>query len=282
MKTDVNVNLESKTVEKGLEAAKGFLSKLISPALEETGLMIKDQVAAIRFRNQIKLLNKTKAVCEKNNINPKAIPLKLLYPLLENASLEEDEILQDKWAILLSNLVDSEQNVENHVFPFLLSQISRHEFEAVEEVVNDYLKSVDKNIIALNLFNSKYQKVLDDLKSEKSQIPYTEFAKRSEISKKINELETEKKSYIIEISKAATINEYEFESFEIYNLIRLGILVSIPIQSVYMPKHTAQINTYSESVELMDVDIEIENDGFEYNVTELGIMFFKACTEKNK
>lgn len=282
MKTDVNVNLESKTVEKGLEAAKGFLSKLISPALEETGLMIKDQVAAIRFRNQIKLLNKTKLVCEKNNISPKAIPLKLLYPLLENASLEEDEILQDKWAILLSNLVDSKQNVENHVFPFLLSQISRHEFEAVEEVVTDYLKSINKNISALNLFNSKYQKVLDDLKNERNQIPNNDFAKRSEISKKINELETEKKSYMIQISKSATINEYEFQSFEIYNLIRLGILVSIPLQSVYMPKHTAQIDTYSDSVELMDVDIQIENNGFEYNVSELGIMFFKACTEKNK
>ncbi|WKL48339.1 Abi-alpha family protein [Flavobacterium pectinovorum] len=282
MKTDLNVNLESKTVDKGLEAAKGFLSKLISPALEETGLMIKDQVAAIRFQNQIRLLNKTKLVCEKNNISPKAIPLKLLYPLLENASLEEDEILQDKWAILLSNLVDSQQNIENHVFPFLLSQISRHEFEVVEEVVNDYLKTINKNITALNLFNSKYQKVLDDFKNERNQIPNNDFAKRSEISKKINELETEKKSYMIQISKSAIINEYEFESYEIYNLIRLGILVSIPIQSVYMPKHTAQIDTYSDSVELMDVDIKIENDGFEYNVSELGIMFFKACTEKNK
>jgi hypothetical protein len=282
MKTDVNVNLESKTVEKGLDAAKGFLSKLMSPALEETGLMIKDQVAAIRFRNQIKLLNKTKAVCEKNNINPKAIPLKLLYPLLENASLEEDEILQDKWAILLSNLVDSEQNVENHVFPFLLSQISKHEFETIEESVINFLERRNRNITALNLFNKKYENKIVELKAEKTQIPHNEYNKRSEISKEIYELEKEQKSYIIEVTKTPTINEYEFESFEIYNLIRLGILISIPKHYVYMPKHTAQINTYSESVDLMDVDIQIENDGYEYVVSELGIMFFKACMEKNK
>lgn len=282
MKTEINVNLESKTVEKGLDAAKGFLSKLMSPALEETGLMIKDQVAAIRFRNQIKLLNKTKAVCEKNNINPKAIPLKLLYPLLENASLEEDEVLQDKWAILLSNLVDSEQNIENHVFPFLLSQISKHEFQTIEEAVISFLERKNKNITALNLFNKKYEKKIEELKVEKIQIPHSEYNKRSEISKEIYELEKEQKSYIIEVTKTPTINEYEFESFEIYNLIRLGILISIPNHYAYMPKHTAQINTWNESVDLMDVDIQIETDGYEYVVSELGIMFFKACMEKNK
>lgn len=282
MKADINMNLESKTVEKGLDAAKGFLSKLMSPTLEETGLMIKDQVAAIRFRNQIKLLNKTKAFCEKNNINPKAIPLKLLYPLLENASLEEDEVLQEKWAILLSNLVDSEQNVENHVFPFLLSQISKHEFETIEEAVISFLQRRNRNITALNIFNKKYEKKIEELKAKKTQIPHSEHNKRSEISKEIYELEKEQKSYIIEVTKTPTINEYEFESFEIYNLIRLGILISIPKHYAYMPKHTAQIDKWSDSVDLMDVDIHIENDGYEYIVSALGIMFFKACMEKNR
>lgn len=282
MKSEINVNLESKTVEKGLEVAKGFLSKLISPALEETGLMIKDQVAAIRFRNQIKLLNKTKTVCEKNNINPKVIPLKLLYPLLENASIEEDNVLQDKWAILLSNLIDSEQNVENHVFPFLLSQISRNEFELLEETVNNFLENKSKNIIALNTFNKNNEKKLEELKAKKKLIPFSEYSKRSEISKAIYDLEKEQKSYLTEVTKTPKINEYEFKSFEIFNLIRLGILTSIQLQYAYMPTHTAQINTFSESVDLMDVDIRIENEGYEYEISALGIMFFKACTEKDK
>ncbi|MEO5926269.1 MAG: Abi-alpha family protein [Bryobacteraceae bacterium] len=34
---------------------------------------------------------------------PKAVPPKILFPLLEGASLEEDEGLHDMWAALLTN-----------------------------------------------------------------------------------------------------------------------------------------------------------------------------------
>lgn len=61
---------------------------------------------------------------------------KLLTPLLEYASLEDNEKLQDKWATLLANMVDSDQNVENHVFPYLLSQVSIQEFELLEKTLN--------------------------------------------------------------------------------------------------------------------------------------------------
>ena len=97
----------------------------------------KDSVALWRFKNQVRILNKAKACCERNNISPKAISLKLLCPLLEGAALEEDETLQDKWAILLSNMVDSEQNIQNHVFPYILSQMSSNEFLFVERVFRD-------------------------------------------------------------------------------------------------------------------------------------------------
>ena len=55
------------------------------------------------------MLNKAKVYCEKNNITTKAISLKLLRQSLDYVTLEEDGILQDKWSILLSNMVDSEQ-----------------------------------------------------------------------------------------------------------------------------------------------------------------------------
>ena len=64
----------------------------------------------------------------KTNIPTKIISLKLLCPLLDYSALEEDEVLQDKWATLLGNMVDSEQNIENHVFPYILSQISKQNF----------------------------------------------------------------------------------------------------------------------------------------------------------
>ena len=131
------IDISSTALEKSIDTAKEFLGKLMSPAVEEVGLLLRDSVALWRFKNQVRILNKAKACCERNNISPKAISLKLLCPLLEGAALEEDETLQDKWAILLSNMVDSEQNIQNHVFPYILSQMSSNEFLFVERVFRD-------------------------------------------------------------------------------------------------------------------------------------------------
>src|SRR5688500_16440797 len=110
IKIDAKVDVSSKTLEKGMENAKDFLSKLIGPAAEEVGFLLQDHVSFWRKKLYIRHLSKTEAYCRKFNIDPKKIPIKLLSPLIDFASLEEDEQLQDKWAILLGNMVDSEQN----------------------------------------------------------------------------------------------------------------------------------------------------------------------------
>ena len=102
------------------------------PTVEETGLLLKDRVMFWRLRNQLRMLQKAEDHCVKNKIDPKRISLKVMFPLLDYSSLEEDDVLLDKWAILLANMVDSEQNIENHVFPYILSQISIKEFQILE------------------------------------------------------------------------------------------------------------------------------------------------------
>jgi len=134
---DKKFDIKSSTIEKGLEIAKSFVDKLIMPSIEETGLLMKDHITMWRFKNQVKMLNRAKEYCEKHNIQPKKISLKVLSPLLEYSSLEEEEVMQDKWSILLSNLIDSEQNIENHVFPYILSQLSADEFLPLERVYDN-------------------------------------------------------------------------------------------------------------------------------------------------
>lgn len=67
------IDITSTAVEKGIDTAKSFLDKLIMPAIEETGLLLKDQVTMWKFKNQVRMLNKAKAHCEKHNISPKTI-----------------------------------------------------------------------------------------------------------------------------------------------------------------------------------------------------------------
>ncbi|MFT4222306.1 hypothetical protein [Dysgonomonas sp.] len=50
------VNITSSSLEKGLDLTKKFLNNLIMPAVEETGLLLKDHVASWRLKNRIKIL----------------------------------------------------------------------------------------------------------------------------------------------------------------------------------------------------------------------------------
>lgn len=121
------LNLKSSTVEKGLDLLKSFLDKAIGPTVEEFGLAISDNLKIRRLKNQIKNLEKAKKIAEENNINVKQINLKALFPYLEGAALEEDENLQDMWANLFVNYIDSDRNLTMTVFPDILKHLSSNE-----------------------------------------------------------------------------------------------------------------------------------------------------------
>lgn len=121
------LNLKSSTVEKGLDLLKSFLDKAIGPTVEEFGLAISDNLKIRRLKNQIKNLEKAKKIAEENNVNVKEINLKALFPYLEGAALEEDDNLQDMWANLFVNYIDSDRNLTMTVFPDILKHLSSNE-----------------------------------------------------------------------------------------------------------------------------------------------------------
>lgn len=294
------IDISSTVLEKGIDLAKGFLDKLISPALEETGLLLKDKVTLWKFKNQVKMLNKAKEHCENNNISTKAISLKLLCPLLDYAALEEDEILQDKWAILLSNMVDSEQNIENHVFPYLLSQISTNEFLLIEMVLSlknerdsrliDELSQLKKDkpsiIKDIDLKVKELKEQISNIK-EKGKKPI--FPQTWEFQQKINALENEKREFIEKerkIEKSIIEPELvpydDLEEYEISNLVRLGIIKSVPRPYAYVSGHQIYNNPNSEYLSLDDLEIEIESEADDFILTGLGEKFIEACNVKTK
>jgi hypothetical protein len=87
----------------------GFLGKLFSPAAEEIGLAFRDQIA---FRRKMRLLNfeaRFQRKCEVLGFDPETIrpvPLSIAYKIVEEASLEEADEIQELWAELLAKSVD--------------------------------------------------------------------------------------------------------------------------------------------------------------------------------
>jgi Abortive infection alpha len=100
--------LEPKDVlEAGAKALFGpvqeLFLKLTEPAVEEYGLMWAESVRMRRMKRFVNGLAKTKRMLEDAGFDPQIVPDKLLLPIFEGMSLEENEDLHTMWAALLAN-----------------------------------------------------------------------------------------------------------------------------------------------------------------------------------
>jgi Abortive infection alpha len=139
------LNITSTAVEKGLDLVKGFVEKLVGGAIEEAGLMFTDKVRLRRLKNQIKILEKAQKIVKDANIDVKQINLKILVPLLENCSLEEEESLQELWANLIVNFSNSNKVYRSSVYPFILSQLTSQEARFPNIERSDDIVHIDAN-----------------------------------------------------------------------------------------------------------------------------------------
>jgi len=291
------IDISSTAIEKGIDIAKQFLDKLIMPAIEESGLLLKEQVVYWKFKNQVRMLNKAKEYCEKNKIAPKQISFKLLCPLLDFSGIEEDDYLQDKWAILLSNMVDSDQNIENHVFPYILSQLSSNEFLVLEKVFEERQLRVGrikneldefkiaKSQIEENLLREieetekKITKVREESKSKyNEEINKLQDNRRNAIYKK-DSLKHEESAFLYSIRKPEIVPIDSLKEFELSNLIRLGLVKEQ--KEFYTNSQTFEIPIDGEDYLTVDIDLDMESNT-DNILTELGVLFIIACKEKNK
>ena len=289
-------DVTSTAVEKGIDVAKEFLDRLVAPAAEEVGLLLRDTVALWKFKNQVRMLNKAKAYCEANGIEPHTVSLKLLCPLLENAGLEEDEVLQDKWAVLLSNLVDSEQNIQNHVFPYILSQVSANEFEFLERVYNDKkgrVKSLTAELAHCRADRPSQEAALQAQIVEvtaaiakETQDPKRRFSTevwslqkdKRQLEASLSSLDHKERSLQYRIVAPASLPEEELREYELANIVRLGLARAY--QETYADSQTLEIPMREHQDYLtVDLDVELQSESG-HLLTELGELFVAACTEK--
>lgn len=93
-----------------LDRVEKLGATLFGPSLKEVGLALADEVRFRRIKNQVKILSKAEEFVRERNRPIKEIPLKVLVPLLDNASLEEEENIQLKWARLTANILTLEND----------------------------------------------------------------------------------------------------------------------------------------------------------------------------
>ena len=65
------IDITSTALEKGIDLAKDFLDKLITPSVEETGLLLRDKVTMWKFKNQVRMLNKVRTIVKSKRLTLK-------------------------------------------------------------------------------------------------------------------------------------------------------------------------------------------------------------------
>ena len=128
-----------KALEKGIEAALGpatrLLEKIAGSAFDELDQHFGDRVRQYRFKNQLRVFAKLETFVLEAGFDPRSIPLKTLFPLLDYSSLEDDENMQARWAALLANAANPDSSVEvPPSFPEILKTLSPDEAKLLDGI----------------------------------------------------------------------------------------------------------------------------------------------------
>ena len=114
---------EDKKLPASLSGALGdLLTRTFGSAADEFGMAFRDKSLAYRLKNMEAIAEKALPMLEGLPMEKGPLPLKTALPLLEHASLEEDDYLREKWAALLVSSISN--GGKNHYFPKILGDLT--------------------------------------------------------------------------------------------------------------------------------------------------------------
>ena len=251
-----NLNLPKQLLDK----SEALLKTLFGPSFEELGGLIADQVRLRSFNNQINIFSKAQEKLRQNKIEPQKVSLKVLAPLIEYSSFEEEENLQDKWSNLIAHILGGDKEIvfqQNCIT--ILNRLSAEEAKLLDRL-HDIL--VKRRI-------EQHEKEVEQ--KERWKIQYPSLYKT--ILKKPEELSLDSFTFnITGLSKDINIPASELE-FSISNLISLGLLKWETDVQVEATKSSGDPEDTG-----IDVDVNVYNND-DFIFTSIGDKFIKICKE---
>ncbi len=118
---------------------------MLGEPIETATGILGDKLKFMRWERQIRLVDKVHQINKKRGIEGKEIPVspKLAIPMLENASLEENDILQDLWAKLMSSAQGEFTSAAvRSAFIDIIKQLEVIDVRLLDSLFNGYVKAV--------------------------------------------------------------------------------------------------------------------------------------------
>ena len=130
----------AKTAGKGIDAGRelgGFIARFISGPIEQGMGIFEDKLKYMRWERQLRLKRRAEQYLREIGLEEptRAVPMKIAIPLIQAASLEEDDELQDTWVRLLVNAGDSSRDLEvKRMYITILEDLASLEVEILNTI----------------------------------------------------------------------------------------------------------------------------------------------------
>jgi hypothetical protein len=125
---DLAVRAGAAALDIAKQEAEKFLSAVLGEPATAFGSLFAEKINFRRFRNLVNRVVEAKRMLAEAGLSERDVPLSIIHPLLEAASLEEDPDLQKPWANLIANAADPRQvNAVLPSFPTMLKELTYRE-----------------------------------------------------------------------------------------------------------------------------------------------------------
>jgi hypothetical protein len=104
MKAKLSLQKQEAEIDIKKDEVESFFNGIIPDFVKQSGGIISDNIRLWRFSNQVNIIKKAQKIIETSGLTKQQVPLKVLIPLLDSSSLEEDSSMQEKWASLLAHV----------------------------------------------------------------------------------------------------------------------------------------------------------------------------------
>lgn len=145
------VQESAKTVRAGIEATQQlgkFVSRITTEPLETVMGILNDKLQFMRWERKLRLAERGREILTERGIEGplRPIPYKLALPIVENASLEDNDELQDLWANLLTSAVDPEfEGVIRSAYIDIIRQLEVVDVHLLNVVYESYKEWFDES-----------------------------------------------------------------------------------------------------------------------------------------
>lgn len=203
-----------RVAEKIIDPVMDLLKKIAGPAADEIGLTLQDSVHVYRAKRGYHLAQKFQRFCEKHRIDPRPVPLKLLLPVLDAASVEDDDQIHTMWTNLLcSAAIPSSTPKPYPAFAEALKQLSKEEARFLNALHDD-----------LEFRTERWHK-LSDFSRVAQPFPYNNIGTGYQLIRLYLTINGFTDSQQLHIEQAPSDHEWTIDvAFE--NLARLGLIAT--------------------------------------------------------